>query len=64
MRKKPFWTSKTMWINAIALLASVAGPLGLGFDLDAETQASLVGGIMAVVNIILRATTNAGVSLK
>jgi len=59
---KPAWTSKTMWVNLIALIASVAAAFGLDLGLSTEVQASLVGGIMAVVNIVLRFMTNQGVS--
>ena len=58
---KPFWTSKTLWVNLIALWASVAVALGLDLGLDDEVQASIVGGVMAVVNIILRLMTSSGV---
>ena len=59
---KPIWASKTFWANIFALAASVGGGYGLG--LDAEVQASLVGGVMAVVNIILRMITSSEVTLK
>ena len=54
--------SKTLWVNLIALIASIAA--GFGFDIDAEVQASLVGGVMAVVNIVLRLVTTQPVSMK
>lgn len=59
---KPFWASKTLWTNAIIFLATIAGAFGIDLGLDAETQTSLVIGIMAVVNIILRLVTKSGVS--
>lgn len=61
MESKPFWASKTMWVNVVALVASVAAAFG-AVDLDAEVQASIVGGAMAVANIVLRIVTKGGVS--
>lgn len=54
---KPFWTSKTMWVNAVALVASMTGAFGLDLGLDGATQASIVGGVMSVVNMVLRVMT-------
>ncbi len=55
---KPAWTSKTIWVNVIALLASLTLAAGVDLGLDAATQTSLVGGIMAVVNVVLRLMTS------
>tara|TARA_Y100000310_G_scaffold342721_1_gene447084 strand:- start:637 stop:834 length:198 start_codon:yes stop_codon:yes gene_type:complete len=60
-KTKVLWKSKTFWVNAVALGASVAA--GFGLDIGVETQGALVGGVMAVVNIILRALTNRGVTI-
>jgi len=54
---KPFWASKTLWANVIAFSAVLATTFGLDLGLDAETQLALVGGIMAVVNVVLRLVT-------
>jgi hypothetical protein len=62
MDSKPFWASKTLWANAIVFIAAISGALGLDLGLDAETQVALVGGVMAVVNIILRLTTTTSVT--
>lgn len=53
--EKPFWTSKTFWVNLVALAASVLAGFGLG--IDATTQAAIVGGVLAVINLGLRAVT-------
>ncbi len=58
---KPAWTSKTIWVNMIALLASLALAGGFDLGLDAATQTSLVGGIMAVVNVVLRLMTTTAI---
>ncbi len=64
MDSKPFWASRTLWINAIALVAAVTGAFGLDLGLDAETQTALVAGVMAVVNIVLRLVTDSAVGLS
>jgi len=58
---KPWYASKTLWVNAVAGLAAVTGALGLDLGLDPDTQVALVGGILAVVNIVLRLVTKAPV---
>ena len=64
MDSKPFWASRTLWINGIALIAAVTGALGVDLGLDAETQTALVAGVMAVVNIVLRLVTDSAVGLS
>jgi hypothetical protein len=54
---KPFWASKTLWVNAVAVIAAITGAFSLDLGLDAETRASLVVGIMGVVNVVLRLVT-------
>ncbi len=63
MDSKPFWASRTLWINAIALIAAVTGALGIDLGLDAGAQTALVAGVMAVVNIVLRLVTDSAVGL-
>jgi len=62
MESKPFWASKTLWVNAIALVAAVTGAFGVDLGLDPETQTALVAAIMSVVNIVLRFTTRSAVT--
>lgn len=64
MDSKPFWASKTLWVNVVAVVAAITGALGLNLGLDPETQVAVVGGIMGVVNIVLRIVTKTGVSLS
>lgn len=54
---KKWYESKTLWANLIAFVAVVCGVLGVDVGLDEKTQAELVVGIMAIVNIILRLVT-------
>lgn len=61
MDTKPFWASKTLWVNAIALVAAISGAFGMDLGLDPETQAGIVGAVMSVVNIALRFVTKSAV---
>ena len=49
---KPFYSSKTLWVNVIGIAAIIA-QAQFGFIIDAQTQAA----ILAVINMILRAVT-------
>jgi hypothetical protein len=49
---KPFWKSKTIWVNAIVLAAMVI-QMQTGFIVSPEEQI----GILAVVNLVLRVVT-------
>ena len=62
MESKPFWASKTLWVNAIALVASILVANGMDLGLTPEVQGSIVAGIMSVVNIILRIITKSAVT--
>ncbi len=64
MDSKPFWASRTLWINAIALVAAVSGAFGFELGLDPETQTALVAGVMAAVNIVLRLVTDSAVGVS
>lgn len=57
MDSTKWWASKTMWANAIAGIAAVSGAFSLNLGLTPDAQVALVGGVMAVVNIILRLVT-------
>lgn len=57
---KPWWSSKTLIVNAVALIAMIAG--GVGFELDQDLQASIVGGVLAVINIGLRLVTHSKIT--
>lgn len=56
--KKAWWRSKTLWVNAVALIASLL-QLKFGLIIDPATQ----GVILTIVNLILRAVTNEPVGL-
>ena len=56
MIAKKWYTSKTMIINIIAIVAMIANSIW-GVKLDTELQAALVTVILAVINIIIRIQT-------
>lgn len=58
---KPWYQSKTIIANFLALAASISVGLGLDLGLTAEVQATLLAGVMAVVNVGLRFKTSVGV---
>lgn len=58
---KSWYLSKTLWVNIIAGIATVSTAFGLDLGLDPDKQVALVGGIMAVANIVLRLITSAPV---
>ena len=62
METKPFWASKTLWANAIAVIAAVAGGMSMDLGLDPDTQVAMVAAIMGVVNILLRFITKAAIN--
>jgi len=64
MDTKPFWASKTLWVNAVAIAAAVAGAFSVDLGLDPEGQVAAVAAIMGVVNIVLRLTTDKAVAAK
>ena len=60
---KKWYVSKTLWANVIAGFATVSTAFGLDLGLDADTQVAVVGGVMAVLNIVLRVITKGGVTI-
>ena len=57
MDTKRWYTSKTLWVNLLAIVALVAQGQ-FGYLLDAEAQAAL----LAIINLILRIITKKGLS--
>ena len=52
VRKKKWYKSKTVWVNAVALAASIVS-MQFGVPITPEMQ----GGVLAVINIVLRLVT-------
>ena len=57
MNTKRWYTSKTLWVNLLAIAAFIAQGQ-FGYLLDAEAQAAL----LAIINLILRIITKKGLS--
>ena len=55
---KIWYQSKTLWVNLIAIVALIA-QAQFGFVIAPEGQV----GILAVINLILRAITNEGLTV-
>ena len=53
MKKHPL-QSKMLWTNLVVAVSSIGGVLTIDLGLDPATQAQIVTGILAVVNIVLR----------
>lgn len=49
---KTWWTSKTLWVNVLAIAAAIVTNQA-GIEINAETQVSILG----VINLILRIVT-------
>ena len=61
MKTKAWYKSKTIWVNLVALVASVSAAFGFELGLTEEVQGSIVAGIMGAVNVVLRITTDSAV---
>lgn len=58
---KIWYTSRTLWVNFISLLAVIANVLGvIQLPIDANLQVML----LAIINAILRFNTTKGVKLE
>ena len=59
---KPWWTSKMIWANVLAMVAAISGATGIDLGLTPEAQSQIVVGIMSVVNVVLRVMTSKGLT--
>lgn len=57
METKAWYTSRTLWANAIAILGGALAKF-TGVEIDSETAVGLLG----LVNIVLRVVTKSGLS--
>ena len=65
MESKPFWESRTLWVNLLTTGISVLG-LVAGSDLIAEYPRAVaaIAALIGVANIVLRFLTTVPVSVK
>ena len=74
---KPFYQSKTMWVNAVAVMIGVAALFGVdvstaidaapvvqNVDPQVATDVAVSGGILGAINMALRAVTDSAVAFK
>ncbi|GEM_PF-2743959 len=59
---KPFWKSKTIWVNALTLLLSILTALAGSDFVDPKVVAIITGILIPIVNILLRFVTNQPIS--
>jgi len=52
-----WYASKTLWVNVVAAVATLAGVFKLDLGLTPEVQATVVTTILALVNVGLRLVT-------
>ena len=60
MDDKHWYASRTIWANAVALIAGLL--MAFGVELTADEQSAVVVTVMAVVNIALRLVTTGAVT--
>lgn len=58
-----WYLSKTLWVNVVAAVATVAGLFKLDLGLTPEVQATVVTTILALANIALRLVTKKPISV-
>ena len=56
-----FYASRTLWINVVATVATLAGVFKIDLGLTPEVQATVVTTILALVNIALRLVTKTAI---
>jgi hypothetical protein len=56
-----WYASKTLWVNVVATIATLAGAFKLDLGLTPEVQATVVTTILALVNIALRLVTKTAI---
>jgi hypothetical protein len=62
METTKWFASKTLWVNVVAAVATLAGVFKLDLGLTPEVQATVVTTILALVNIVLRFVTTTPIS--
>jgi len=61
METTKWFASKTLWVNVVAALATLAGVFKIDLGLTPEVQATVVTTILALVNIALRLVTKTAI---
>ena len=61
METTKWFASKTLWVNIVATVATLAGVFKVDLGLTPEVQATVVTTILALVNIALRLVTKTAI---
>ena len=61
METTKWYLSKTLWVNVVATVATLAGVFKIDLGLTPEVQATVVTTILALVNIALRLVTKTAI---
>ena len=56
MQPKPWWESKTLWVNALTLIVMILGTVAQWPEFSAYT--GQIAGALAIVNMALRFITD------
>ena len=62
METTKWFASKTLWVNVVAAVATLAGVFKLDLGLTPDVQATVVTTILALVNVGLRLVTKTPVT--
>ena len=62
METTKWFASKTLWVNVVAAVATLAGVFKLDLGLTPDVQATVVTTILALVNVGLRFVTKTPVT--
>jgi hypothetical protein len=62
METTKWYLSKTLWVNVVAAVATLAGVFKFDLGLTPEVQATVVTTVLALANVLLRLTTNTAIA--
>lgn len=63
MEPKPWWQSKTIWVNALTLAVLIIGVLVTQDGVIPESWLKWLAAVSAVVNVVLRFITEQPITL-
>ncbi len=60
---KPFWKSKTFWVNVLTLVISALTMIAGSETIDPQVVAIITGIAIPILNVVLRFVTNEPIGL-
>lgn len=63
MNGKKWYLSKTLWVNIIALVVTIAKLMGYDIGIPIDRQEALAGSIVSGVNLFFRLITKQPITL-